>query len=135
MGIHPTLTHVPPKPHLVLAGDSSTKSTTITLSPYLAASKAVAKPPEPPPITARSNYYWYFLGSIFILMELLARYATEEISEFLTKVANVFFNPRGGNFDLILFINIIISRWVNSRKILILIEIKQLKKTINNNIL
>jgi len=54
--MHPTLTQVPPRPHFVFAGVYSTKSTTMTFNPYLAASKAVANPPDPPPMTARSNY-------------------------------------------------------------------------------
>jgi hypothetical protein len=45
-GTHPTLTQVPP--HLAV-------STTATLAPCLAARLAVAIPPDPPPITRRSN--------------------------------------------------------------------------------
>ena len=51
LGIHPTLTHVPPIPHLVPSGDGLTKSARPTFAPYDAAVRAAARPPEPPPIT------------------------------------------------------------------------------------
>jgi hypothetical protein len=54
LGIHPTFTHVPPKPHLVPCGDGFTKSRTATLAPCNAASFAQANPPDPPPITTKS---------------------------------------------------------------------------------
>lgn len=54
LGIQPTLTQVPPKPHLVPCGDGLTKSSTATLAPCNAASLAQAKPPDPPPMTTKS---------------------------------------------------------------------------------
>lgn len=54
LGIHPTLTQVPPKPHLVPRGDGVTKSSTATLAPKFTASLAHASPPDPPPITTKS---------------------------------------------------------------------------------
>lgn len=56
--MHPTLTQVPPSPHLVPIPDGFTKSRQATLCPSLAASLAHARPPEPPPITTRSYSYW-----------------------------------------------------------------------------
>lgn len=50
-GIQPTLTQVPPSPHVVPIGVGFTKSQTATLAPSLAASFDEAKPPEPPPMT------------------------------------------------------------------------------------
>jgi len=52
--MHPTLTQVPPSPHLVPTGDGLTKSATPTLAPKSAASLAAARPPDPPPITKKS---------------------------------------------------------------------------------
>mmetsp|Transcript_25332 Transcript_25332/g.59287 ORF Transcript_25332/g.59287 Transcript_25332/m.59287 type:complete len:243 (+) Transcript_25332:856-1584(+) len=54
LGIHPTLTQVPPRPHLVPAGLGLTKSSTATLAPNAEASLEAASPPDPPPITTRS---------------------------------------------------------------------------------
>mmetsp|Transcript_29076 Transcript_29076/g.86060 ORF Transcript_29076/g.86060 Transcript_29076/m.86060 type:complete len:207 (-) Transcript_29076:523-1143(-) len=54
LGMHPTLTHVPPSPHCVPAGDGFTKSSTATFAPRALASFEAARPPEPPPITTRS---------------------------------------------------------------------------------
>ena len=53
-GMQPTLTHVPPRPHVVPAGDGFTKSQTATFLPSLAAAFEQARPPEPPPMTSRS---------------------------------------------------------------------------------
>ena len=50
-GMHPTLTQVPPRPHVVPCGVGFTKSQTATFLPYLAAAFEQARPPEPPPIT------------------------------------------------------------------------------------
>ena len=56
--MHPTLTQVPPSPHLVPIPDGLTKSRQATFCPSLAASLAHASPPEPPPITTKSYSYW-----------------------------------------------------------------------------
>ena len=53
-GMHPTLTHVPPSPHVVPGGDGFTKSHTATFLPSFAARFEHASPPEPPPMTTRS---------------------------------------------------------------------------------
>eukprot|EP00900_Chrysochromulina_parva_P022468 jgi/Chrpa1/4855/Chrysochromulina_OHIO_Genome00010223-RA len=53
-GMQPTLTQVPPSPHVVPASDGFTKSQTATFLPYLAAALLAARPPEPPPMTSRS---------------------------------------------------------------------------------
>lgn len=54
-GIHPTLTQVPPSPHFVPCGEGVTQSSTATRAPCSTASFAHASPPDPPPITARSQ--------------------------------------------------------------------------------
>lgn len=54
-GMHPTLTQVPPSPHLVPCGEGVTQSSTATRAPLLTASFAHASPPDPPPMTARSQ--------------------------------------------------------------------------------
>ena len=54
LGMHPTLTQVPPKPQVVPAGEGLTKSRHATFAPSFAASFAAARPPEPPPMTMRS---------------------------------------------------------------------------------
>jgi len=54
LGMQPTLTHVPPSPHVVPAGDGFTKSHTATFLPNLAAAFEHERPPEPPPMTTRS---------------------------------------------------------------------------------
>jgi len=48
--MHPTFTHVPPKPHVVPYGDAFTKSANPTLAPNFAARRPHARPPDPPPI-------------------------------------------------------------------------------------
>lgn len=55
-GIQPTLTQVPPRPHLEPAGEGFTKSNKQTRNSGLivTASLAHAKPPEPPPMTIKS---------------------------------------------------------------------------------
>merc|ERR1719163_832430 len=53
-GMQPTLTHVPPRPQVVPAGDGCTKSQTATFLPSFAACFEHASPPDPPPITRRS---------------------------------------------------------------------------------
>jgi hypothetical protein len=52
--MHPTLTHVPPKPHLVPIGEGLTKSAKPTFTQELAAHLAAESPPEPPPIIKMS---------------------------------------------------------------------------------
>ena len=54
LGMHPTLTQVPPRPHAVPAGDGFTKSKTATLAPFAAHRFEHARPPDPPPITTTS---------------------------------------------------------------------------------
>jgi hypothetical protein len=54
LGIHPTLTHVPPKPQVVPTGVGLTKSASATFFPNYAACLAAETPPEPPPITNKS---------------------------------------------------------------------------------
>lgn len=53
--MHPTFTQVPPKPQDVPWGDGFTKSANPTFAPSLAAYFAQARPPDPPPITKKSN--------------------------------------------------------------------------------
>lgn len=53
--MHPTFTQVPPKPHFVPYGEGFTKSAKPTLTPNDAAYLAAAKPPDPPPMTKKSN--------------------------------------------------------------------------------
>jgi len=53
--MQPTFTHVPPRPHLVPTGLGATKSANPTFAPSYAASLLAANPPEPPPITKKSN--------------------------------------------------------------------------------
>eukprot|EP00966_Prymnesium_polylepis_P170725 3946469-Prymnesium_polylepis.1 len=53
--MQPTLTHVPPRPHVVPAGDGLTKSQTATFLPSFAAFFEAASPPEPPPITCQEQ--------------------------------------------------------------------------------
>lgn len=45
--------HLPPRPHVVPRGDGLTASTTTTDARSLAASRAQARPPLPPPMTTR----------------------------------------------------------------------------------
>lgn len=52
--MHPTLTHVPPSPHVVPIGDGCTKSARATFAPRFAPHLADEIPPDPPPITNRS---------------------------------------------------------------------------------
>ena len=58
--MQPTLTQVPPRPHVVPGGDGFTKSHTATFGPAsdwpssFDAFFAHARPPEPPPMTMRS---------------------------------------------------------------------------------
>mmetsp|Transcript_32290 Transcript_32290/g.63091 ORF Transcript_32290/g.63091 Transcript_32290/m.63091 type:complete len:209 (+) Transcript_32290:950-1576(+) len=54
LGMHPTLTHVPPRPQVVPEGVGVTKSQTATRAPSAAASLLHASPPEPPPMIRRS---------------------------------------------------------------------------------
>mmetsp|Transcript_41319 Transcript_41319/g.103307 ORF Transcript_41319/g.103307 Transcript_41319/m.103307 type:complete len:226 (-) Transcript_41319:203-880(-) len=54
LGMHPTLTHVPPRPQVVPWGVGVTKSQTATRAPRDAASLEQARPPEPPPMIRRS---------------------------------------------------------------------------------
>lgn len=54
LGMHPTLTHVPPRPQVVPLGEGVTKSQTATRAPSLAASLLHARPPDPPPMMRRS---------------------------------------------------------------------------------
>lgn len=61
--MHPTLTQVPPRPHVVPGGDGLTKSKQATLRPSLEASFAQERPPEPPPMTTRSKSYSDSLGA------------------------------------------------------------------------
>lgn len=49
--MHPTFTHVPPRPHFVPGGDGFTKSARPTVAPRLAAVLAQERPPDPPPMT------------------------------------------------------------------------------------
>ena len=49
LGMHPTLTQVPPRPHVFPYGDGFTKFASPTRAPSLTARRAHAKPPEPPP--------------------------------------------------------------------------------------
>ena len=65
--MHPTFTHVPPNPHFVPWGEGLTKSAKPTLAPYVAAYFAAANPPEPPPITKKSNSYVIYINLIIIL--------------------------------------------------------------------
>lgn len=55
LGMQPALTHVPPMPHLVPRGEGTTKSKRSTFADRLAASRASAKPPLPPPMTSTST--------------------------------------------------------------------------------
>jgi len=52
--MQPTLTQVPPRPHLVPEGVGVTKSATATFLPAREACLAADIPPEPPPMTKRS---------------------------------------------------------------------------------
>src|SRR5688572_22892602 len=81
-GMQPTLTQVPPRPHLEPekeersesavfeqtehedgpAGDGFTKSNTATFAPNFWASFEHANPPEPPPMTTRSYVKPWFLS-------------------------------------------------------------------------
>jgi hypothetical protein len=54
LGIHPTLTQVPPSPHFDPRGEGFTKSAKATFLPRSAAALDAAKPPDPPPITKKS---------------------------------------------------------------------------------
>lgn len=60
LGMQPTFTQVPPRPHVVPLGVGFTKSQTATLAPRLAASLDAAKPPEPPPMTICKEKLHYF---------------------------------------------------------------------------
>ena len=51
LGIQPTLTQVPPNPHLVPYKEGYTKSASPTFLLKVDACFAEARPPEPPPIT------------------------------------------------------------------------------------
>lgn len=52
--MQPTLTQVPPRPHVEPTGDGLTKSARATFAPYYTAHLAAEIPPEPPPITNKS---------------------------------------------------------------------------------
>jgi len=52
--MQPTLTHVPPRPHLVPEGVGLTKSAIATFLPAREECLAAETPPDPPPITNRS---------------------------------------------------------------------------------
>ena len=56
--MQPTLTQVPPIPHVVPYGLGFTKSAKPTFAPYLAAVLADARPPEPPPEKNRNEYFY-----------------------------------------------------------------------------
>jgi len=60
--MHPTLTQVPPRPHLVPWGEGLTKSARPTLAPLAAAAEAAESPPDPPPITKKS-----YVNSCYII--------------------------------------------------------------------